>query len=302
MEKLSDCPICHSENIKFVSRTRDFSDSKDELFVFSKCLDCKVFFLSERPKKEEAGKYYRQDYQPYFAHYNYLTELFIKWRTSREIRIYKKLNKNIKEVLEIGCSFGKYLKDLRDRGNFNVTGVEISQEMAQKGKEEFDLEIKAGELLECNFDSNRFDLIIMSHVIEHLYNSQETLKEAFKILNPKGLILIKTPNFETIERKIFGKYWSVYEAPRHVAIFSRKTIRELLEKNSFKILKIYYEKTPNNIISSIKNFLTDKNFNRRIINFFNLNNYFLLFLFLPVSFVLGLFKTSGRIVVIAQKP
>ena len=105
MEKLSHCPICHGENIKFVLRTRDFSDSKDEFFVFSECRDCGIFFLSKRPLKEEAGKYYHQNYQPYAVRYNYLTELFIKWRTLREIDVFKKLNKNIKEVLEIGCSF-----------------------------------------------------------------------------------------------------------------------------------------------------------------------------------------------------
>ena len=302
MEKLSDCPICHSENIKFILRTGDFSALKDEIFVFSECRDCKIIFLSERPEKEEADKYYHQDYQPYAARYNYLTELFIKWRTLREIDVFKKLNKNIKEVLEVGCSFGKYLKDLRDWGNFNVVGVEISQNMAQKGQEEFNLEIKAGELLEYDFGSNRFDLIIMSHVIEHLYNSQETLKEIFKILNPQGLFLIKTPNFETIERKIFNKYWIVYEAPRHVIIFSERTLSKLLEKSGFKILKVHYEKTPNNIILSIRNLLIAKNFSRTIVNFFNLNNYLLLFLFSPVSFILGLFKISGRIVVIAQKP
>lgn len=303
MEKISQCPICEGQNTAPFLRTKDFSaPQQKEEFAFSECRDCQIVFLSERPPKSEISQYYRRNYQPYEAKYNYLTELFLKWRAKQEIELFKKINKDIKDVLEIGCSWGRYLKELRDSGGFNVQGVEISKEMAQKGREQFGLDIKTGELTDFNFPYESFDLIVMNHVLEHLYNPKDTLQEIFKILRPGGILMIKTPNFTSLEKKIFGKYWIIYEAPRHLFLFSADSLKNFMEKFGFKQVKLIYEKTPNNLILSLKNRLIDKNANSKIINFFNLKNYLLLFIFLPVSFGLGLFRTSGRIVVIAKKP
>ena len=141
----------------------------------------------------------------------------------------------------------------------------------------------------------------MNHVLEHLYNPLETLKEVHRILRPRGLLLVRTPDSDVIERKLFGKYWSPYEAPRHIILFSKSILRKILSSLDFRFIEVSNEKSPNNIILSIKNYLIDKELSKKIINFFSINNYLLLMLFLPFSFLLGLFRQSGRLTLICYK-
>uniref|UniRef100_A0A6H1ZU25 Putative methyltransferase n=1 Tax=viral metagenome TaxID=1070528 RepID=A0A6H1ZU25_9ZZZZ len=217
------------------------------------------------------------------------------------IKEIQKYNKTSMKMLDVGCSFGKYIKDMRDYGGFSVTGVELNEEMCKIGREKFGLDIRQGDLLKQNFDNSSFDIVIMSHIIEHLYNPRETVEEVYRILSSNGLVLIRTPNTATLEIKIFGKYWFPFDAPRHIVLFNEKNLRLLLSQFGFTTRKVIYEKTPNNIILSIKNYLIDKKHHKAIIDFFSLNNYFLLALFTPISFILGLLKTSGRITILAQK-
>ena len=283
-----------------VALTKDFGEAQDEVFNYFKCLGCGIVLLLERPEEKDLGKYYRSDYQPYSSRYNFLTEKFISHRTKKEARLFKKWNKGARRLLDVGCSFGKYMKDMRDYGKFSVVGVELSGEMSDFGREKFGLDIRQGNLLEQNFDNCSFDIVVLSHVIEHLYNPKEIVEEIYRILSPSGLVFIKTPNIDTFERSIFGRYWLPFEAPRHTFLFNKQTLRFLLG-DAFAIRNVVYEKTPNNIILSIKNYFVDKKYPQSVVNFFNLNNYFLLGIFTPIAFLLGLLKTSGRIVILAQK-
>ena len=301
MGKISRCPICNSVHFSLLISTMDFSSVKNEKFSYAQCSDCGVYFLFNRPTEDEIGNYYDRDYQPYVSWYNFLTEKFISYRTKKEVRLFGKLNKGAKKLLDVGCSWGKYIKDMHDYGGFSVIGVEFNKKMCSVGQNKLGLDIRHGNLIEQKFDDNSFDIIVLSHVIEHLYNPKEVIKEIYRILSLNGLVFIKTPNINTFERRIFAKYWFPFEAPRHTVLFNKKNLCLLLSRNSFVIRKVIYEKTPNNIILSIKNYFIDKKYPKLIVNFFNLNNYLLLVLLTPISFLLGLLKTSGRIVVLAQK-
>ena len=307
MEILKACPLCHSDKIKFVLKTKDFTyPKKNEYFTFSQCRDCQAIFQSKRPSVNQIKDYYQEDYQPYKDDYSILVRWFIKLRTLLEIKKYNRLLKNKDspggvKVLEIGCARGKYIKSLRDWGGYQVIGVEIDKKSSEYAQKEHNLEVRCGELLSQNFPANNFDIVIMNHVLEHLYNPLETLKEVHRILRPRGLLLVRTPDSDVIERKLFGKYWSPYEAPRHIILFSKSILRKILSSLDFRFIEVSNEKSPNNIILSIKNYLIDKELSKKIINFFSINNYLLLMLFLPFSFLLGLFRQSGRLTLICYK-
>ena len=246
------------------------------------CASCGVVFLSTRPTEQEIGQYYAKDYQPYLGQYLPIVEKMIARRTKKEIAQFNKLNAHIENVLEVGCSYGSYLNDLKRFGTYkSFTGVEMDAECCRKASDLFGLQVLNGTLETVKFDSERFDLVVMNHVIEHVYHPVETLEEIRRIMKPGGLLMIKTPNTRTVEKTVFGRYWLPYEAPRHVTIFSLKTLRKVLEQRGFKIVKVYFEKTPNNIILSIKNYLIEKKSPKRTIDFFSLNNPLLLALFTP---------------------
>ncbi len=303
MEVLSKCTICGSSRVREVGRGGDLSFSHDEIFVFSVCLKCHVFFLSTRPREDEAYKFYGVEYDPYTASYTKLSELFIRLRTLRELDSIVRFlpPRDKKRLLEIGSSWGKYLLLARNERNFEVVGVEMSNAMCQKGREEHGLLIYPGDLRNQDFSPSEFDVVVMNHVLEHLYHPKETIAMIAKILNKRGVLLLRTPVVGTLEQKIFGKYWHAYEFPRHVTLFSEKNLVDLLEQQGFEIKKIRYEGVPNNLILSFKNFFQMKLGSGVIANLFSIKNPLMLALFSPLSFLLGFFHQSGRIMIIAQK-
>ncbi len=301
MKKILSCPVCQGQQFNVIFTGKDFFRTDNNIYEFSICHFCQTIFLSSRPDQENLADVYNFDYQPYVGKYNFLTRLFIINRTKKEIKKFKHFFPDLNKVLEIGCGTGQYLKDLLDIGNFEVRGVEVDKQCSESARDNFNLDIFCGDLTQAAFLDNSFDLVIMNHVIEHLPSPVKELGEISRILKQGGLLQIKTPNYQTWERKFFGKNWFPYEIPRHLFLFSPSSIKAILEKNGFEVLSIAFEGTPNNIILSIKNFMISKKAPKILINFFDINNYFLLTLLSPLTLVLVRFFRSGRMVIFAKK-
>lgn len=264
-----------------------------ETFIYSECYSCGSVFLSRRPYERDIASHYGDEYDPYQRGYNRIADRVVRMRTNREVARMRSFNPSIGVVLEVGASWGKYILHLRDTFGFDVVGVEPNAEMCAIGKKE-GLDMRTGTLEDAHFPDASFDCVIMSHVIEHLYDPRATMREVFRILRPGGVVLIKTPNLDTPERLFFGTYWLPYEAPRHILIFSGRTLARLLIESGFLIRRVSFDGTPNNIILSLGNRFGG--------NFFSINNYLLLALVTPLSLVLGALRKSGRMAVFAQKP
>lgn len=99
------------------------------------------------------------------------------------------------EVLEIGCGYGKLLKWLKDYKNCDVYGVDISDVAINEAKEKFGIE---GEI--CNAEDlvlkvdKKFDVVIASHLLEHLDNDEEFISRCSKLLKPKGVMVVAVPD------------------------------------------------------------------------------------------------------------
>ncbi len=96
-------------------------------------------------------------------------------------------------VLEIGCYEGFLLKLLRDRGA-RVRGVEPSRSAARLGRERWGVPIEAGAFEDAPLAGERFDLIALSHVLEHLADPRATLLRCRELLAPGGALFIEVPN------------------------------------------------------------------------------------------------------------
>jgi len=140
------------------------------------------------------------------------------------------------KVLDIGCSYGYLLKKLEENG-FDTYGIDVSKESIEEAKKLTNAKLKViSAEARLPFESDFFDVITMFDVIEHIKNYETSLKEAYRILKKKGLLLIITPNSRSILRFLLGKNWSWYKDPTHVNIFSEKRLRAMLKVIGFKNL------------------------------------------------------------------
>jgi 2-polyprenyl-3-methyl-5-hydroxy-6-metoxy-1,4-benzoquinol methylase len=114
----------------------------------------------------------------------------------------------------------------------------MSEMLARYGQVNFDLDIRCGLIEQCDFLPSSFDVITMIEVLEHVFNPSTTLERTHALLREEGIVLITTPNFNSLERILAGKEWEVFVSD-HQHYFSLETLKTLLEKCHFKIIRIH---------------------------------------------------------------
>jgi SAM-dependent methyltransferase len=78
-----------------------------------------------------------------------------------------------------------------------------------------------------------FDVVIMSHVIEHLPDPQGTLLEVHARMNPGALLYVAVPDINSLPFQIFGKRWDVINPMVHFQYFNRDSLERLLHSCGF---------------------------------------------------------------------
>jgi len=139
-------------------------------------------------------------------------------------------------ILDIGCGPGWLLSYLSEKWDKN--GIEISKfasnHAAQYGK------IHNGTLGDYNFDGNKFDVINMYHVIEHLLDPIYALKKIKNMLAPSGVFILGTPDFDSGAARRWGRQFRMLNDPTHISLFSSDSMHRCLRDLGFKIIKVEY--------------------------------------------------------------
>ena len=293
------CDYCGKDDQKPLWKTLDRLGKK-EAFTIVRCRNCGLVFVNPRPNEQEIKNYYPESYQPYHP----LRGISGVLRTvllHREVRKLRKYLKPDARILEVGSGSGQDLAFIRDSGWQRVVGTDVSENSAREAKKEFGIEVLVGTLESLKFPDNSFDHIRMKYVISHVHSPKKLLEEVRRILKPGGSLVIWIPNFDSLDRTIFGRYWEGQEPPRHLYDFGEYTFRRHLETSGFTVREVDHSIVPNTFVHSFRNMLQEGVGMRGIGKYFGLNPV-TLSLFLPFSVIAALFRKSDRIIVYAQKP
>ena len=138
-------------------------------------------------------------------------------------------------VLDVGCATGALLAFLHDRG-WRVTGVEISA-CCEYARNERKLDVRNLPLEENKFPDESFDVVLASHLIEHLNDPRSFLAETFRILKDGGYVFISTPNISGFQARLFGGSWrsAIFD---HLYLFSARTLKRMLKEAGFKAERV----------------------------------------------------------------
>jgi SAM-dependent methyltransferase len=139
-------------------------------------------------------------------------------------------------LLDVGCSTGRFLNQMRLYGDWTLYGIELSVEAVQEAHNHYNLPIIAGLFQDTAFQSSSFDVVTLWDVVEHLHNPLNDLQRVSHILKPNGIVVFSIPILDSLGAKIFKENWIGYELPRHLYIFSRQTITQVLQKAGLEII------------------------------------------------------------------
>lgn len=226
------CDLCGSDDASLLFAARDINLSKKGLFNIVRCKKCGLVYVNPRPTKQEIGKFYPDTYFPCPAD---AREAMDKYQYERLGKI-KKIKKTGK-ILDVGCGAGYFLAVAKENG-WDTRGVEVSKIAADYAKKKFSLDIFVGELRNATCPDEYFDVVTLWHVLAHLPNPSETLAEVNRVLKKNGLLVLTVPNISGFQAKIFKEFWFHLDVPRHLYFFEPNTLKQMLRKNGFKILKV----------------------------------------------------------------
>ena len=228
------CSLCgKSLTIKLIENIKKY----DFFYNVCLCKDCMVGITFPAPSTEDLSRLYSlggyrsnsgKRFNPLIEYFIYI---FRQWRR-------QKIQKYVKKgcILDIGCGRGLFLKVMRKNG-WNVTGVEFDEETALSASKAYNIDVITQESIH-NLPDESFDVITLYHVLEHLDNPAAVIHTCKRLLREGGLIVISVPNIFSLQASAGKGVWFHLDLPYHLHHFSEGGLTILLNKNSFKILKI----------------------------------------------------------------
>ncbi len=237
-------------------------------FRVVRCRSCGLVYVNPRPDPASLGRYYPESYGPHqeraqhadpagdlvrrlaFAGglgvlgepigwlYNSVAFRAFARRTSRG------------RVLDVGCGPGHYLGAWQRLG-WDVEGIEPNRQVAERASQALGAPVHTGFVEELTLESGRYDVVTMSHSLEHVRSPSAVLAQLRTSLRPGGRLIAMVPNFAAWDRRLFTEAWYGLEVPRHLYHFEPRTLRALLEKSGFTVERMGGSAHPHAVVASV---------------------------------------------------
>ncbi len=155
-----------------------------------------------------------------------------------------------RKLLDIGCGIGVFLEVGSERG-FDVKGIDINRDILHLVSSEIRDKITISDFLSFEF-KEKFDIVTMWFVIEHLPDTKNILRKVSSLLKPKGILAISTPNAEGLSARLKMDWYLSVLPQDHLVEFSPKGLSILLENRGFSVRKIVYRGIHPERITSVR--------------------------------------------------
>lgn len=207
-------------------------------FQFFRCSACNLLFVSQR---YDAKELYNQNYflggTHGFGFSNYEDDKAAsKTYLSKFIDIIEEANIGENSwILDVGAANGFFVSLCTARGLL-AEGLEISQEACDWAR-------RLGRAVTCSAledfqTTRRYSAITALDVLEHTHDPIMFLSKVRELLLDNGLFFVNVPNSGSLTARLSGTKWHALLPPEHWFYFDRRSLRTLLEKNGFKVVKM----------------------------------------------------------------
>jgi 2-polyprenyl-3-methyl-5-hydroxy-6-metoxy-1,4-benzoquinol methylase len=159
------------------------------------------------------------------------------WRLEKATRQVHEMTEITKlstgNVLDIGSGYGYFRKALHD-AKYNHDGIEISSFAVDVAKNLYNFTTNLGVLSDyVNKFRNKFDIVTLWDVIEHIADYEKFLSDIYDVLRPGGFAIIKTPNIMCPEVDVFGPHYHSFKR-EHLVYFSNSGLLECANHVGFE--------------------------------------------------------------------
>lgn len=138
-------------------------------------------------------------------------------------------------VLDIGCGNATLLAQLRARGFHETVGIDPSRAAIEAGRR-LQLDTRQGTLANLPPDLGMFDLVILSHVLEHLSDPDEALSRCLALLRPNGVVYVEVPDASRFSD--FVQLPFIEFNTEHVNYFSGASLSRLAARRGLECIRL----------------------------------------------------------------
>ncbi|MEO0571729.1 MAG: class I SAM-dependent methyltransferase [Bacteroidota bacterium] len=213
--------------MKSYLKTSDYFLSKE---TYELLHDEELDMLITHPKPIDVSKYYQSD--NYISHtdqtFSIADKLYQgvkKVNLRNKLGLVEKVSHGEHTLLDVGAGTGDFLLFAKNHG-WEVSGVEPNHQANQLAREkglQLKLDLK-------DFSDHKFSAITLWHVLEHLPDLKENIKQLYAMLEDDGTLIIAAPNFKSHDAKHYGKFWAGYDVPRHLWHFSKTAVQKMFSE------------------------------------------------------------------------
>ena len=150
---------------------------------------------------------------------------------------------------------GRFMGLMQSVG-WTVSGIEIDPEAAARARQ-VTPNVFHGDPMDAPFAPGSFDLVTAFHVLEHLPDPVGVLRRMLGWLAPGGIAVVEVPNVSGVGGRVFGRYWSGLEMPRHLVQFTPETMGALAERAGGRVVAAAHKTKPRYLIRSLRFALDD---------------------------------------------
>lgn len=294
-EEISACPNCNSNklNIWCTGYDRLHRISRQE-FIYSKCKECNLVFLSVRPLETEIHKFYPENYGPYQGTLNQklqddpnfsdkqslenkqrfqkaISEIFKSslnvskaslktlffGKITKDIQEFYKLKGEAAKLLDFGCGSAQFLNEARKQG-WNTFGMDFSDRAVEQARHNGHKAFQVSPTVWNEIEDESLDFVRMNHVLEHLYHPEQVLTAIQQKMKPGSILHIAVPNPNSITSQIFRSQWFSLDCPRHIILFSPQVLKDFLIQLGFSNFKVLHESITKDFARSLGYLLYDQ--------------------------------------------
>ena len=227
------CKVCDSDKYNKIGEIKGIWKENKSVY---QCEKCSLYFI-ESPSDEEIFLLYKNEY-----HNDIKNKIFefakSKMRYARCLNQFNFIkdftNCDNKKVCEIGA-FDGLLLNIFKNNNSEVHGYELNDNAREYAKNKYNIDLKPDFLK----DNQKYDIIILSHVIEHFKEPKEILLKIKSMLNENGFIYIEVPNSPMFNQCSYNTLIK-YLTTTHTVNFNIDNLRTFIENCGLKIIKYQY--------------------------------------------------------------
>ncbi|HEV8474139.1 MAG TPA: class I SAM-dependent methyltransferase [Methylomirabilota bacterium] len=280
------CPLCGGREVDTLGWLHDVALGVPGRFPLARCRGCGLLHQNPRVREDQLDLAYPDNY-PAHARDAEMPRILrragpaVRWALATQLgyahldagdpgprgRAWARLRRRkIREnfppwigqgrLLDVGCATGRFLHQMKAVG-WRVAGVEIDPVAAAKAKS-VTPDVFVGDPVEASFASASFDVVTSFHVVEHLPRPLAALEQMLRWLTPTGLMIVEVPNAGGAGGRMFGRYWSGLDFPRHLTHFTPATMAAMVERAGGRVIGASHRTKPRYLTRSLRHWLRDQ--------------------------------------------